>query len=530
MTVIQAPKQIAKKKNLTCFVYLLAAIKFIFPFLLQNAIYEPHRDEFLYLAEGHHLAWGYLEVPPVLSFFGWLTNMLGGSIFWIRIWPSLFGSFTYILVARLILLFDGRRFALLLGFLPFVLGYFVHVHFMLQPNFLDMFFWTLMAYGLVCYIKTGLPKWLYVAGIGLGLGLMSKYSVSFFATGLLIGLLFTKERKLLLNKHFYFAMLLAFTIFSPNLLWQWSHGFPFINQAKELQQQQLQKLSQAEFLRDQLLFNLPCIVIWFSGLYWLIFKVEGKPYRFVAVAVAVAFAILLAGHGKGYYVMAAYPILFAFGAVYLERLTYGTYIYWRYVILSFALIVGCFMDTVMLPFLPPQQLATWYSNNAIFGKMGFLMWEDRKNHPLPQDFADMLGWKEMTLKVAHVYHGFDDTTKIKTAIDCDNYGEGGAIDYYGRAENLASPFGHAASYLFWTPLSVFQTNDNFIMVSDYRAEIHEDFIKEFKSAKLVDSVTNPYAREFGSYIILLQQPSQKFRKDWQAYYETLQQKTSSYHK
>ena len=188
------------------------------------------------------------------------------------------------------------------------------------------------------------------------------------------------------------------------------------------------------------------------------------------------------------------------------------------------------MDTIMLPFLPPKQLSAWYSKNDVFRKMGFLMWEDRNNHPLPQDFADMLGWKEMTTKVARVYNGFNDAIKNKTAIDCDNYGEGGAVDYYGPAYHLSSPFGHAASYLFWTPLSVFQAKDNFIMVSDYRAEMHEDFIKEFKSATVVDSVANPYAREFGSYIILLKQPSQKFRKDWRGYYESLRQKTSSFHK
>ena len=111
-------------------IYLLAFVKFILTFLIQSPVYEPHRDEFLYVTEGQHLAWGYLEAPPMMSFFAYLTNMLGGSLFWIKIWPSLFGSLTYLLVGGLILSLGGKWFALVIGFLPFIFGYYLHVHFM----------------------------------------------------------------------------------------------------------------------------------------------------------------------------------------------------------------------------------------------------------------------------------------------------------------------------------------------------------------------------------------------------------------
>ena len=155
------------------FAFFLALLKFILPYLIQNAIYEPHRDEFLFLAEGQHLSWGYLEAPPIMSMLAYFTNIMGGSLFWIKLWPSLFGSLTYLMVARLILSFGGEMFALLLGFLPFVFGYFMHVHFMFQPNFLEVFFWTMMAYGLTLYIQSGKPIGLYVMGIAFGLGMMS---------------------------------------------------------------------------------------------------------------------------------------------------------------------------------------------------------------------------------------------------------------------------------------------------------------------------------------------------------------------
>src|ERR1700733_11835310 len=110
-----ARRPLAKQINPVVLIGVLALLKFIFPYLVQNGAYEPHRDEFLYLAEGRHLAWGYFEVPPMLSVFGYLTDLLGGSLFWIKFWPSLFGALTYVLVARIIRLFGGGWFALVLG-------------------------------------------------------------------------------------------------------------------------------------------------------------------------------------------------------------------------------------------------------------------------------------------------------------------------------------------------------------------------------------------------------------------------------
>ncbi|MBS1597429.1 MAG: hypothetical protein JST75_04335 [Bacteroidetes bacterium] len=97
--------------------YFLAVIKFALPFFLQAAIYEPHRDELLYLAEGRHMAWGFMEVPPLLSVFAWLTNFFGGSMFWIKIWPDIFGMLTFLMVANIITSLGGKTFALILGWL-----------------------------------------------------------------------------------------------------------------------------------------------------------------------------------------------------------------------------------------------------------------------------------------------------------------------------------------------------------------------------------------------------------------------------
>ena len=160
-------------------IIVLAAIKFILPFILQSSVYEPHRDEFLYLAEGNHPSWGYMEVPPLLSVFAWVINLFGQEMFWIKLWPSLFGSITFIVVGAIVLSLGGKSYALFLSFLPFIFGVFLRIHFLFQPNFLEVFFWTTLGYSMIRYIQTNRIKWLYIFGISAGLGMMSKYPKSF---------------------------------------------------------------------------------------------------------------------------------------------------------------------------------------------------------------------------------------------------------------------------------------------------------------------------------------------------------------
>src|SRR5258708_1121566 len=142
--VLRPASSPSQHPGLVWLVYLLAFVKLILPFVLQHPAYEPHRDEFLYLSKGRHPAWGYLETPPFLFLFSLIYNGMGGGFFTIKIWPALFGAMTYVLVGRMILLLGGGRFALLLGFLPFVFGIFLRVHFMLAPDFLGVYFQTLM--------------------------------------------------------------------------------------------------------------------------------------------------------------------------------------------------------------------------------------------------------------------------------------------------------------------------------------------------------------------------------------------------
>jgi len=502
-TVVHPAPAARQNPGVVWLVYGLALVKFVLPFLLQHPVYEPHRDEFLYLAEGRHPAWGYLGAPPLLSVLAWISNGFGAGFFWIKFWPALFGAMTYVLVGRLILLLGGGRFAVILGFLPFVFGVFLRIHFLLSPDFLAVYFETLMVYGLVRYYRKGRIAGLYLTGIGFGLGVLSHYSVLVFTAWLVLALLLTPERKVLKNSHFYMAFLIGLLLLVPNLLWQAVHDWPVLSGSGR------NGNARTAFLRDLLLFNLPGLFIWGAGLYRVLLL--GREFRFVGwTALGMLGSLVWIGQ-RAEDAMGIYPVLFAFGAV-----TVAGHGRWRVALTGFALLVGGVLDTVVLPMMPPPVLSVYYSRVPVFRRLGMLHWGDGKDHALPQVFADMLGWEEMTLKAARVYESLDSLDKTGVLLNGGgSCGEAAALDYYGPKYSLPPVMGCRANYVLWTPAAYYD-RDVFIMTTRDRGEM-----KRFASAVLVDSVTHPFSTECGSYIILLRGPDAAMRQEWKRSYRAM---------
>ncbi len=496
-------------KKTNALIFFLALIKFILPYLLQNNVYEPHRDEFLYLAQGYHMAWGFNEIPPLLSVFAWLTHIFGDGMFWIKFWPNLFGVFTFVATAKIIQTLGGKSFAIFLAFLPFIFGVYLRLFFLFQPNSPEVFFWTMIAYSVLRYIQTEKNKYVYMLGISIGLGMLSKYSVAFFVVSILAGLLLTRQRKIFLNKHLYYAGGVALLIFLPTILWEYNHHFPIVVHMKELNRTQLQYISPGDFLKDQLLMNIPCVFIWLAGLYFVAFSHGGRKYRAFAWAYILVIILLIELHGKNYYSLGIYPVLFAFGAYHLERFTEQRSRVWRYVFVLLPFLIGATFIPLALPIAKPAALANLYEVMHS-KKTGALKWEDLQNHPLPQDFADMLGWEEMTQKMAQAYNTLDSNEKAHTFLFCDNYGEAGAVNYYRYKYNLPEAHSDNGSFLYWMPR--YQHIDNLILITDDLEEMEHPFVQWFKSAEVVGSVTNHYAREYGSLIILFKGANEQLNK------------------
>lgn len=488
-------------KSLKNLLLLLALIKLIAPFFLQNGFYQPHRDEYLYLAEAHHLSWGFMEVPPLLSVFAWISNFFGASMFWIRIWPALFGALTFLLVGRIILSLGGRAFALFLGWLPFMIDGYMRLFFLFMPNFLDVFFWTLIAFSIIRFIQTRQTKWLYLFGVAVGLGMMSKYSVAFYTVSILAGILLSHHRTIFFNKHFYFASFIALIIFLPNLIWQYNHRFPVITHMNELQEEQLKYNTATDFIISQLMMNLPCVFIWLAGLVYVTFNEQGKKYSLIAWAYLFVITLLIVLRGKDYYALGAYPVLFAFGGYELEKVTNLRLKWIRYAMIIIPLALGLFAMPLIMPLARPEALVKYYEKTGL-NKTGSFKWEDQQMHPLPQDFADMMGWKELALKTGAVYNSLPNDEKEKTLVYCRGYYSAGALNYYRKEAGLPEVYSDNASFLFWMP-DEYAVN-NLILVAHQIPEEDDIAFQQFEKMSVKDSITMPLFRENGMRIILFE--------------------------
>ena len=161
-------------------VILFAVIKFLIPYLFIHHEFELHRDEYLYLVDGKHLAWGFIEMPPLLAFLGAISRLFGNSLYAVHFWGSLFGALTVLLIGKIVIQLKGNVYAVFLACFSFLVSGFLRVNILFQPNILDAFFWTLGSYFIICLIESENRKYFYYLGICFGLGMLSKYTMAFF--------------------------------------------------------------------------------------------------------------------------------------------------------------------------------------------------------------------------------------------------------------------------------------------------------------------------------------------------------------
>jgi dolichyl-phosphate-mannose-protein mannosyltransferase len=476
-------------------ILVLAAAKFVLPFILQSPVYELHRDEYLYYEQGQHFALGYLENPPLLSWLGMISSWLGGSSFWIKFWPCLFGAFTVIITCLLTAELGGKAFAQFIAGFSILGGAYMRMFFLFQPNAPEIFFWTLSIYFLVRFIKNKERRFLFAFVISISLSWWSKYSVAFLVAAIFIALLFSAHRLIFLKKQTYAALLLGLILILPNIAWQYYHKWPLVHHMRELQDRQLQFLSPLDFIKDQLLYLVPVVFIWIAGLIWLF---KNKQWRFIFWAYLFVIILLLIGRGKSYYSMGIYPSLLAAGAVAWENFS-SKKIWLRYAVVTLITFLVVLFIPMLLPVYKPQELAAFYKKYDL-EKTGLLKWEDQDNHPLPQDFADMIGWNEVARQTAKVYQQLPENEKIKTVVKADNYGLCGALNYYGRNYGLPEVYGYNGSFLLWMPDTFNITN--VITVGEEFPDTSRAIVKQFQRISIEGELKDSLARQNGTKIIL----------------------------
>ena len=175
---------------------LFALIKLLVPFVFINAQFELHRDEYLYLADADHLAWGYIEMPPLLAVLGYISKLLGGTVHSVQLWGGIFGALTVMMVGKIVTKLNGDSFAVFIACMAFLCSGFLRMNILFQPNFLDVFSWTLATYLIICWIDTDDKKYLYYLGICFGFGILGKYTTAFYIISFLASVQENTSKKL----------------------------------------------------------------------------------------------------------------------------------------------------------------------------------------------------------------------------------------------------------------------------------------------------------------------------------------------
>ncbi|HSB93603.1 MAG TPA: glycosyltransferase family 39 protein, partial [Flavitalea sp.] len=454
-----------------------------------------HRDEFLHLDQGHHIAWGFVSVPPLTSWFAWIIFRLGGGEFWVKFFPALFGALTMVFTWKIVEELKGKLFACLLATTAVMLSAILRLNTLFQPNSFDVLSWTLVYYFLVCFINRKDNRFLYCVALAAGFGFLNKYSIVFLLAGLFFALLASPERQLFWRRQTLLSILIGVVIILPNIAWQVQHGWPVIHHMKELTDTQLVNVNRGDFLKEQLLFFLGCCWIFFFTAYGLARNPELKPFRWIGYSYMVTLSLFLYLQAKGYYAIGLYPVLLAVGSVQVEKmLSVGRWKYLRPVL--YVSLIALFIPFIKFafPVLTPEEI---HANDSLYRKLGLLRWEDGKDHTLPQDFADMVGWKELAQKVDSNYAMLKATGY--TLVLTDNYGQAGAINYYSKTPGL-----HAVSmnadYINWIPYDMDIRNVILVQEStdDDPGRTRERSF--FRSVTFGGELLNPWAREKGTKI------------------------------
>lgn len=399
--------------------------------------YGFHRDELYYVACGRHLAFGYVDHPPLVPWLARLSEVLfGPGLVGLRMWAVLAGTATVALSLLLCRALGGRWFSLLITGLSVLLApAYLRMGVMLCIPVFEPVFWLGCSLFLLRIARGGSPRLWLAFGLVFGVGLLNKHSMLLFGPGLCLGLLATSLREQLRKPWIWLGGAVALAIFAPNLVWQAGHGWPTVAFLWNMNRTVLSHVSRGLFLAGQLLYMHPfLVVVWGVGLVWLLRQKQAgeRTLGFVWVG---ALAVLLLTRGKPYYLAPAYPALFAAGGTALERWlgTRG-----RAVLVAWLAVGSTLSLSLGLPLLPLWQIDRM--TQTLFG------WAVKPTD-LTHDLHDEFGWPEQAEVVTRVVDMLSPEERRHAVILTSNYGEASAVAYFGHdLPRVVS--GHMTYYLW----------------------------------------------------------------------------------
>lgn len=497
------------KANLLFFGSFAAARLLLY--LVTGEGYGYFRDEFYYLACADHLAWGYVDQPPLSILLLKMSRaVLGDSVMAIRLLPALAGAASIWLTGWMTRAMGGGRWAQALAMTALLVA---PIHLGLtgfySMNAFDILLWTGAAALLVRILNDDarhLWPWL---GLVIGLGLMNKISVLWLGTGFAAGLLLTGHRRLLATRGPWIALAIATVMFLPYVVWQIANDWPTVEFIRNATGEKMIEVSLVDFVRGQIMMMHPLTLpIWLAGLVFLLIDVRLRP---LAVAYVAVFALLaLNGTSRSGYLAPAYTWLCAAGAAGLERtLLPARRAVWRGAVLAVVLVGGLALTPMALPILPVESYIAYSQRLGLAPSTA----ERKELAELPQHYADMFGWNELVEELARIYRALPAEDRKVAGIFTYNYGEAGAIDLLGRKHGLPMASSGHNNYALWGPQG---SGEVLIIIGGQKGDAQTGHLRVFEEVEQVGETSCTYCMPYENHqpIFLCRGPKFDLAEMW----------------
>jgi len=494
-----------KEQKTDNFILLLMALGAAIFHIALNGQYGFHRDELDFIMNARQLDWGYVSYPPVTPFFARIgLELFGESLRGLRVIPAIAQGIVMILAALIARDMGSKRNAqFLTAFAVFIAPVSLFGGTVIMYFAFDYLWWVLVAFFMVRLLATDYARYWLGIGAGIGLGMMTKYTMGFFVMGLIVAVLVTPARKYLKSKWLYLGAALSILIFLPNLIWQYQHNFIAFDYLSSIHARDVDWGRADEFLPEQLYLttNPLSLPLWTVGLSLCLFSASMKRFRALGWMFITTFVLFLINQGRGYYTGPAYVMLLAAGCVWFEswfeklggksrQLGFG--LLWTMQVL------GSLVGVILMKPIGAINSPLWDLRYDLSGDL----------------FVEMVGWQEMTAQVAEIYQSIPESEKPNTVILAGNYGEAGALDLYGKQYNLPHIISGANSYWY---RGYGEPDPETVIVVGFDGGYAKNF---FSACEYVGTVSNQYGvkNEESSYhtsLYVCRQPRSPWKDMWQ---------------
>jgi hypothetical protein len=477
---------------------------------LWNGRYGYFRDELYYAACGQHLAWGYVDHAPLIAVIARCSRWLfGDSLRAIRFFPALSSGAKILLTAWIVRELGGRRYAQILAATAMLLcPIYLTMDNFLSMNAFEPVFWMALVAISLRIIRTGNARLWLLFGLVAGIGILNKHSTLMFGLAFVLALAVTRQRALLRTSWIWLGACIAFLIFLPNLLWEVDNHFPTVEILRNVDRVKNAHVAWAQFIIQQAFLVHPVAApICILGLWFFLLSRRGEPFRFLGWTYCFLLAEFLILRGRIYYLAPIYPMLFAAGATAIEEWIESWGKNWVKVAVLTPLVFGGLVAAPLaLPILPLDAAAAY----AKFWDVDRVQVEKEPSGKLPQMYADMMGWPQQAETVAAVFRSLPADDQSRVAILAKNYGQAGAIDYFGPALGMPHAISGHNNYFLWGPQQY--TGEVVIAVGMSL----EDLKPIFGEINLAVTINNEYAipEENNLPVYICRMPKMTLQEAW----------------